>query len=101
MNLPSDKSIRAKLLEHSADETKRLDTMHEELLAQLPVQPNSTRLPFPLEWLKTHKVYTTAIAACWALGFFFNLNTPKPYHCLLYTSPSPRDGATSRMPSSA
>ena len=23
------------------------------------------------------------------------------YHCLLYTSPSPRDGATSRMPSSA
>ena len=22
-------------------------------------------------------------------------------HCLLYTSPSPRDGATSRMPSSA
>ena len=24
-----------------------------------------------------------------------------PKHCLLYTSPSPRDGATSRMPSSA
>ena len=24
-----------------------------------------------------------------------------PNHCLLYTSPSPRDGATSRMPSSA
>ena len=24
-----------------------------------------------------------------------------PYPCLLYTSPSPRDGATSRMPSSA
>ena len=23
------------------------------------------------------------------------------YNCLLYTSPSPRDGATSRMPSSA
>ena len=23
------------------------------------------------------------------------------YYCLLYTSPSPRDGATSRMPSSA
>ena len=25
----------------------------------------------------------------------------KYYYCLLYTSPSPRDGATSRMPSSA
>ena len=24
-----------------------------------------------------------------------------PYHCLLYTSPSPRDYAASRMPSSA
>ena len=24
-----------------------------------------------------------------------------PYHCLLYTSPSPRDGLLSRMPSSA
>ena len=29
------------------------------------------------------------------LGSDFN------YRCLLYTSPSPRDGATSRMPSSA
>ena len=28
-------------------------------------------------------------------------NVLKDYACLLYTSPSPRDGATSRMPSSA
>ena len=27
--------------------------------------------------------------------------TPWPYNCLLYTSPSPRDGLLSRMPSSA
>ena len=27
--------------------------------------------------------------------------TPWPYNCLLYTSPSPRDGHQSRMPSSA
>ena len=26
---------------------------------------------------------------------------PNPTHCLLYTSPSPRDGLLSRMPSSA
>ena len=26
---------------------------------------------------------------------------PENYHCLLYTSPSPRDGLLSRMPSSA
>ena len=28
-------------------------------------------------------------------------NIQEPYHCLLYTSPSPRDGLLSRMPSSA
>ena len=28
-------------------------------------------------------------------------NAPEAEDCLLYTSPSPRDGATSRMPSSA
>ena len=36
--------------------------------------------------------------------FFFVSNVEKNVqakHCLLYTSPSPRDGATSRMPSSA
>ena len=30
-----------------------------------------------------------------------NITLRYPYICLLYTSPSPRDGATSRMPSSA
>ena len=29
------------------------------------------------------------------------LNIPDDYDCLLYTSPSPRDGLLSRMPSSA
>ena len=28
-------------------------------------------------------------------------NNEQDYHCLLYTSPSPRDGLLSRMPSSA
>ena len=32
---------------------------------------------------------------------YWNLMTYHTYPCLLYTSPSPRDGATSRMPSSA
>ena len=32
----------------------------------------------------------------------FDIKTPMTsYHCLLYTSPSPRDGLLSRMPSSA
>ena len=36
---------------------------------------------------------------CWEVTGT-KVNT-KPKVCLLYTSPSPRDGATSRMPSSA
>ena len=32
---------------------------------------------------------------------FMGKDITNPYSCLLYTSPSPRDGATSRMPSSA
>ena len=32
---------------------------------------------------------------------YFYPDLPKGYHCLLYTSPSPRDRQKSRMPSSA
>ena len=34
-------------------------------------------------------------------GFEFLVNLPETKSCLLYTSPSPRDGLLSRMPSSA
>ena len=36
-----------------------------------------------------------------ALIWDFELTHPGTYTCLLYTSPSPRDGLLSRMPSSA
>ena len=34
-------------------------------------------------------------------GYMDELKLGLPLHCLLYTSPSPRDGLLSRMPSSA
>ena len=34
-------------------------------------------------------------------GGAYTASQQKAYHCLLYTSPSPRDGLLSRMPSSA
>ena len=37
----------------------------------------------------------------WAFGHLIQLAMPEAYGCLLYTSPSPRDLSTSRMPSSA
>ena len=35
------------------------------------------------------------------IEFFYDIVSPYSYICLLYTSPSPRDGLLSRMPSSA
>ena len=40
------------------------------------------------------------LAAATKTGMFRKAH-PDRHFCLLYTSPSPRDGATSRMPSSA
>ena len=40
-------------------------------------------------------------AACLLVGFCTPLAASTCYVCLLYTSPSPRDGIGSRMPSSA
>ena len=38
---------------------------------------------------------------CDAMWYTQDRFKPAPNHCLLYTSPSPRDGLLSRMPSSA
>ena len=45
------------------------------------------------------EVYLTGEDVCRLLHI--TPRTLQDYRCLLYTSPSPRDGATSRMPSSA
>ena len=41
-----------------------------------------------------YEIYNEPLSVSWS-------NTIKPYACLLYTSPSPRDRTRSRMPSSA
>ena len=48
-------------------------------------------------WDLTIKVDKTGSAEVWR----GNLEQAELYHCLLYTSPSPRDKRQSRMPSSA
>ena len=48
----------------------------------------------PLETIKRKKFGVDAAA-------LLKLTTARDIHCLLYTSPSPRDLSTSRMPSSA
>ena len=49
--------------------------------------------------------YSYSIVRGEILGFLedklLRKHLPRMFSCLLYTSPSPRDGATSRMPSSA
>ena len=48
-------------------------------------------------WLITAGVFAATLSS--ALGSM--MGAPRILHCLLYTSPSPRDLSTSRMPSSA
>ena len=48
--------------------------------------------------VKRHYPESTSHVLERTIGFEFSTRV---YVCLLYTSPSPRDGATSRMPSSA
>ena len=53
-------------------------------------------IPFPLLFIFT---YVHLHGIVWVSGWFRWLRNY--YNCLLYTSPSPRDLSTSRMPSSA
>ena len=71
-------------------------TVAEKIIAQLPecfqdvsyIAQASASLGFKKDKVSMH--------------FFFLLDQPtQPKICLLYTSPSPRDGLLSRMPSSA
>ena len=45
--------------------------------------------------------YNTYMSGKWHVGGGYGLRNPDAWACLLYTSPSPRDGLLSRMPSSA
>ena len=61
----------------------------------------------PVRWMATECFYGkfSAKTDVWAFGVtmweIFILAKERPYSCLLYTSPSPRDATLSRMPSSA
>ena len=52
-------------------------------------------------FLKDQSIIGTLMIALGASAVFPYLISSGVYYCLLYTSPSPRDGLLSRMPSSA
>ena len=69
-----------------------------------PEKSRSAGTPFSPKRLRSSNLTTTYAAAL--LGSMFVTSAPISCHdsavvCLLYTSPSPRDGLLSRMPSSA
>ena len=52
-------------------------------------------------YLKQDYVFLLHFARCFGLAVFKSSTVEEVRHCLLYTSPSPRDATLSRMPSSA
>ena len=66
------------------------------------LQPSTKH--YPLDRYYTPKEFEDLGTIAKAKGFLLVSSSPltrSSYHCLLYTSPSPRDLSTSRMPSSA
>ena len=55
-------------------------------------------------WLKRYRAknsdFKDKVLVCLIFALYLSIST-LDYYCLLYTSPSPRDPKTSRMPSSA
>ena len=76
--------------------------------APLNILNIDTDMIIPKQFLKTIKRTGLGVSAFYEMRYDeqgverpdFVLNN-EPYRCLLYTSPSPRDGLLSRMPSSA
>ena len=87
-------------------------TTLQGIAAPLPIVNIDTDMIIPKQFLKTIKRTGLGVSLFYEMRYDtegkliedFVLNT-KPYDqskiCLLYTSPSPRDLSTSRMPSSA
>ena len=81
-------------------------TLPESLLAQIAEQglgvlPELVRIVINTAMQAEREVYLGAAAYERAETRRGHANGYKPKTCLLYTSPSPRDGLLSRMPSSA
>ena len=111
-----EESVRANFNENTKGERKR--TM---FISVQTTQKNTTRQSdfiffvalsdfgrfFFLTWsgdsedLATFAVTLRRVSASWDCSFAGTAVAAQGQGCLLYTSPSPRDGATSRMPSSA
>ena len=67
-----------------------------DVLSDVPAMLLSSSGPLALKWNYIPKMIP------WIVKFIKNCSKKRMMHtCLLYTSPSPRDGLLSRMPSSA
>ena len=78
------------------------------MFAFFPLETLGKPLEKLLQWMDDHRLFLIlpALGILFSLGVFCYVHfrtppQPEPFTCLLYTSPSPRDPKTSRMPSSA
>ena len=98
------------LLEHKTDKIygtcMRTRSIKEEKRVVKQMCKDLRRFDRVLGWYSTHHDIPVSRSRAEFHGLDFPgysevYNTPQTHPCLLYTSPSPRDGLLSRMPSSA
>ena len=81
----------------------KLVRIHKGKISIESVENKGTRVKviFPQKQFRSQQVPTETVQQENVVPVSPSAVSPHTYNCLLYTSPSPRDGLLSRMPSSA
>ena len=78
-----------------------LNSENEPCFGNDPLEPLKNRKDVEISWMDKKIIEITPEMTSEYDAILLNLPKANAHSCLLYTSPSPRDLSTSRMPSSA
>ena len=94
------KAIRAIIKGNFKDSLQQFEEQMKERAAEMAYE-EAQRIKEKLDILKNYQAKSSIVNPKISNVDVFSVITDEAYGCLLYTSPSPRDLSTSRMPSSA